>query len=443
MRRSTPVLLIIAIPLVLAIAMPIREKAVTISSNCGSVSPHVAQSSVDLALMEGEWGTVPALQSTNVSVNASGTLVDNSSQLSFTFTPNSAVQVRVLFNNYTFAAQSIPQPTNHTQVFYFRIETNTTDPVLAGVVVSLRYNTSQLMFTDRALWVFSYDYATKSPWARINDSAVDLDNGVVTFTMPSFALTNVEFCLAGQETRFGEFPLWGWILLLASIGVIVFMSVGELVYQGLINVKLKGNDGRVMVKFKRFFGAWGRVFTQLDDRVGGMIEDYFAIPRESSSLPPHKLPFVVSAQGPFNRMENAEDDNFKAKDYEAIPILPRPPVIAQILERNPISTAFFMEHEEINLHQSKEEQSVTYIPKAVQQEKGQPSKESGAALPPPQLESPVREEADEWVNVLSKKPKKKAAKKAVKKPAKKVVKKPAKKAVKKAAKKRAKKAPKV
>jgi hypothetical protein len=438
MSRCTPILVFLAIGLVLAVAVPSCVKGAAVASNPVNNGLHEAQSTANLRLQEGEWGIVPAGQMTNVTVDANGTRVDSMSEVSFTFNYTEDVNLSILFNNYTFNAPTIPEQTNYTQVFYFKILANTTAPFLAGVVITLRYNTSALLFTDRALWVFYYDNAVNSPWNRIDNTQVDLDTGVVNFTMPSLALSNVEFSLSGQITRFGEFPLWGWILLIGSIGIIVFMTGGEILYHGIVNVKLKGTDGRVTVRIKRFFAAWSRVFTQLSDRVGGMIEDYFAIPHEAPVLPPQKAPFIVSAQGPFNRLEKSEDDLSKPEDFEAIAKLPRPEVMAQSLERNPISSAVFIEHQEYNIQHAAEDQSVTYIPKAAQkaadQSAGEQESQVEQQTPETGLETtPAESEQQEF------KLKKAPAKKKAKKTAKKAVKKAGKKAGKKAAKKRAKK----
>ena len=189
----------------------------------------------------------------------------------------SNVNLSIRFNNYTFTTPIIPQPTNRTQVFYFKIETNVSKAI-DGVEISLRFNRSALMFTDRSLWVFQYDDKLSGDWTRL-DTNVDLETGVVTFQMPSVTLDFYEFCLAGQFTRFSKFPIWGWILLPTILGIIVFMAVGELVNQSIINVKLKGTDGRIKVKLKQFFAAWGRIFVQLDDRVKGFIDVYEHLPR--------------------------------------------------------------------------------------------------------------------------------------------------------------------
>lgn len=313
-----------------------------------------------------------------VTANKSRGGVDSYTRASFQVTYSASdVWIKMSFSNVTFAA---PPRTNVSQmnVLYLKVETNIS-AAIEGSVVTLRYNQSSVLFTERALWIFSYQ--ASGSWTRI-DTTIDNDNDIVTFPMPLG--TSLELCLSGEETRGMEFPYWAWILILLSFSIITFMAVGELVYQGYIPVAMKGTDGRVLVAFKRFFGAWGRKFTQLNDRVGGFIDYYENMSRTVPPIPPEKRPKAVSSLGHINRLGLQEEAEKLEEVYRPIESPIKPIIVAKTVDKNPLAKAVFQESTPAPIKQEEEpgEKTFTpYVPAAVRAKMGEKSQPKAVIKP--------------------------------------------------------------
>ena len=348
--------------------------AVFISSQCQQCRvsqpenvPDSADSISDLPLSDGEWGTVYQSEARRIVVNANETRsgVDNYTQVSFLVNySESDVKIKLTFSNVPFTAQSkLPGSVSEMSAFYLKVET-TKSEAISGVSVTLRYNQSRILFTERALWIFSYD-PTTGTWSRI-PTTVDYDADIVTFQMPSGAGDPAfELSLYGQETRGMEFPLWAWFLILPCFGIIIFMAVGEIVYHSYIRVELKGTDGRVKVALKRFFGAWGRKFTQLNDKVGEFLDYYENATMTVPPVPPEKPPNAVSSLGHVNRIGLEEGADLREEDYQPIESDIRPTIIAQTADKNPLAKAIFQESQPEKSEEPGEEIFTPYIPAAV------------------------------------------------------------------------------
>ncbi len=332
-----------------------------------------------LIINDGEERTIPNNTPTTIIVMSNGSLVSIANTLSFLVSPLTGdATIKVSFSNGSFSAQpNTPQPVRQMNVLYLKVETNIS-AAIAGSVVTLFYNQSEVLFTERALWIFSYNAGT---WTRVATN-VDPDSAKVTFQIPNETKNEFELCLAGQETRGMEFPIWAWVFILVSFGIITFMAVGELVYQGYIPVAMKGTDGRVQVAFKRFFGAWGRKFTQLNDKVGGFIDYYENMSRTVPPIPPEKRPKAVSSLGHINRLGLQEEAEKLEEVYRPIITSPQPIVIANTSDKNPIAKAVFQETTPVKQEEEPGEKTFTpYIPAAVRPKHDEKSVQKSPTVP--------------------------------------------------------------
>ncbi len=335
------------------------------SSNL-SLLPRNAGEETSKSLVDGQWEFVTKDTLTNVSVASNGSRVSALNHIWFPV--NYAlddVNIRVSFSNATFTAKNnSPQPIAQMNVLYLKVETNISE-ALSDVSVTLVYDSSEVMFTEKALWVFSYN-AIDDKWTRLDDTIVYIDNDTVTFHFQMPATNLLELCLTGQETRGMEFPIWAWFFILVSFGIITFMAVGELVYQGYIPVAMRGTDGRVLVAFKRFFGAWGRKFTQLNAKVGGFIDYYENMSRTVPPIPPEKRPKAVSSLGHINRLGLQEEAEKLEEVYRPIVKPSQHLKIQKTEDKNPLAKAIFQESVPAKKQEEPGEKTFTpYIPATV------------------------------------------------------------------------------
>ncbi len=375
------------------------------TDSCIIPFPRNAAGSTQLLLNDGQEGYVANNTATNVTVTSNGNLVSAANQVDFLVNYTSDIvinaSVKMSFSNSPFNALKTPQPITQMNVLYLKVETNvsaavTGVKVVDGVDVTLHYNQTEIYFTERALWVYSYDLSANI-WTRLDNTKVSYTTDSLNFQMPAGTL--IELALVGQETRGLEFPPWAWFFILLSFGLIAFMAVGELVYQGYIHIAMKGTDGRVMVALKRFLGGWGRIFTQLNDKVTGYIDYYQDMAAPVPPLPPEKRPLAVSSLGHLNRLGLREDAEALEEVYKPIETPSKPLVIAKIDDKNPLAKAVFEESSpEVHEEEPSEKTFTPYIPAAVR------AKQVENLPPKPVIESPKEAKPNKPAPVITQKP---------------------------------------